>query len=353
MKQNYRMIRMSLLLFFVCNSLCISSFADTISVQNVLDAQVNRIYVDSVLVEPIKSKVVADTVLLVTQSAAKTTDTVEVKDAESRGALNLDRFGAPSVDKIITPSKIIWTIIFILLGYLFIGFISGVLNRIGERSARYRITVKRIVPIVKIVGWAFVTFIIIQGVIRPPLATVLAFFTSIGVAVAFAAQDLLKNIFGGLMILFDRPFQIGDKIEAGGSYGEVLKIGLRATRIVTADDSVVSVPNSDMMNNSISNSNSGENNCQVVAEIYLPIDVDTQKVRRIAIEAALVSKYIYLNKPVAVVFVNEMHQRKSIFKMRLKAYVSDIRYEFAFKSDMTEITLKELIKEGIISPDSF
>ncbi|MCB0314052.1 MAG: mechanosensitive ion channel, partial [Calditrichaeota bacterium] len=52
-------------------------------------------------------------------------------------------------------------------------------------------------------------------------------------AIGFAAQDILKNIFGGLMLLLDRPFQVGDKIEAGGHYGEVVQIGLRTVRIVT------------------------------------------------------------------------------------------------------------------------
>ncbi len=260
----------------------------------------------------------------------------------------INQLKSPPVTNIITPGEIIWSIIIILLGLFVIKTIHAILNRIGEKSTKYRISIKRIQPIIKIIGWSIIAYIVIQGIIQPPLATVFAFFTSIGVAVGFAAQDLLKNVFGGLMILFDRPFQIGDKIEAGNSYGEVIKIGLRSTRIVTADDSVVTIPNGEMMNQSISNSNSGEPNCQVVAEFFLPLHVDTQKARQIAVESAMVSKYIYLNKPVAVVFFNEMKDRKSILKMRLKAYVSDIRYEFVFKSDMTEITLKELIKQGVI-----
>lgn len=270
--------------------------------------------------------------------------------SENRDNFSFRNLQTPSVESIITPGKIIWTLIFLFIGYIIIRLLSGLLNRLGERSTKYRIAIKRLVPIVKIIGWIFIIFIIIQGIVKPPMAMVLGFFTSVGVAVGFAAQDLLKNVFGGLMILFDRPFQIGDKIEVGESYGEVIKIGLRSTRIVTADDSEVSVPNGEMMNSSISNSNSGQTNCQVVAEIYLPLDIDTQKARKIAMEAALVSKYIYLNKPVSVIFVNEMHERKSLLKMRLKAYVSDIRFEFVFKSDMTEIVLKELIKEGLLKP---
>ena len=78
----------------------------------------------------------------------------------------------------------------------------------------------------------------------------------------------------------------------------MVEIGLRSTQVVTPDDSLVSVPNGEVMNQSVSNANSGEPNCQVVAEIVLPVTIDTDLVRKIALEAAQVSKYIYLNKPV-------------------------------------------------------
>jgi small-conductance mechanosensitive channel len=105
------------------------------------------------------------------------------------------------------------------------------------------------------------------------------------------------------------------------------------------------------MNQSVSNSNFGEPNCQVVAEVFLPIDIDTVKVRDIALEVARVSKYVYLNKPVTVLFFNEVKERRSFLKMRLKAYVLDIRHEFAFKSEMTELIIRELINEGILKKE--
>jgi len=79
------------------------------------------------------------------------------------------------------------------------------------------------------------------------------------------------------------------------------------------------------------------------------IVVDTQRVRKLAIEIAQVSKYIYLKNPIVVLFLNEMHPRKSYLKMRLKSNVMDIRYEFRFKSDMTEILIRALINNGIVS----
>lgn len=278
-----------------------------------------------------------------------TTATVVVQLTDVQNAKSADNEINPQeLTSVINGKKILWTIIVLMFGYLVIGLILGLMNSYALRNPKSSLAIKRIMPIIRIIAWTFILYIIIVGVFDPPAATLFAFFASIGVAIGFAAQDLLKNVFGGLLVMFDRPFQIGDKIEAGGHYGEVIAIGIRSTKIVTPDDSVITIPNSDFMSSFVSNSNAGENNCQVVAEIYLPLDIDTEKVRKIATEAALISKYIYLNKPIAVLFFNEMHHTRSVYKMRLKAYVSDLSKEFAFKSEMTEITIKALIEENII-----
>ena len=253
--------------------------------------------------------------------------------------------------EVISLSKIFWTIVLLFFGYYFIQLVIKILDILSERSARFRITIKGIIPVFRIVFWSIIIFAIIKGIYDPPFETVIAFTASVGIAVGLAAQDLLKNVFGGMALILDRPFKVGDKIDSGKYYGEVIEIGLRATRLVTADDSVVSVPNAELVNSSVSNANSGELNCQVVAEIYLPIDIDTFKVRQIATESAQVSRYVYLNKPITVLFFNEVKERRSYLKMRIKAYVMDIRYEFQFKSDMTEIVIRELLKEGLISKE--
>ena len=253
--------------------------------------------------------------------------------------------------EMISFSKIFWAIVFIIIGYYLVKLIISILTFLAEKSSRFRITIKSLVPIVRIVIWTGIITIIVKGIFDPPKETIITVMASVGIAVGLAASDLFKNIFGGITILFDKPFQVGDKIDTGNYYGEVLEIGLRITKLVTADDSVVSVPNAHLMNNSVSNSNSGALDCQVVAEIYLPIDVDTSAVRKIALEAAQVSKYVYLKKPIVVLFFNEVKTNRTFMKMRLKAYVMDIRYEFQFKSDMTEIVIRELLKQGVITKE--
>jgi small-conductance mechanosensitive channel len=273
------------------------------------------------------------------------------KKSESSTANTEDKVDPKSVLKVISVGKIIWSIIFLVFTYFIIRGVSKLLNVLAERSARYRITVKGFIPIIRVLGWILAIYIVIGGVINPPAETIIAVAASIGIAVGFAAQDILRNVFGGFIIIFDRPFKVGDKVEIDKYYGEVVEIGLRSTQIVTPDDSLVSVPNGEMMNRAVSNANAGEPNCQVVAEIYLPVTIDTDLVRKIAMETAQVSKYIYLNKPIRVLFFNEIHQRRSYLKMRLKAYVLDIRDEFNFKSDMTEIVLKELISQKVVKPE--
>lgn len=271
------------------------------------------------------------------------TDTTEVIDK----AMN-----PPEIGRFFSFPKIFWAIVFMIIGYLIIRFISKSIEIWSEKNTERRIKGKAIVPLVRIFGWMIIAYLIVKGIFQPPVESLIAFGASVGVAVGFAAQDILKNIFGGFVILLDRPFKVGDKIEVGDTYGEVMDMSLRSTRIVTADDSIVTLPNGELMNQSISNANSGESNCQVVAEIYLPITVDTEKVRSIALESAKTAKYVYLAKPIVVLFFNEIKHDKLCYKMRLKAYVLDIRYEFAFKSEMTEKVMKELLKGGILMKEN-
>jgi small-conductance mechanosensitive channel len=80
----------------------------------------------------------------------------------------------------------------------------------------------------------------------------------IGLALGFAAQDTLSNLFAGIAILSDRPYEIGDYIILdSGERGEVTRIGLRSTRLLTRDDIEVSIPNGVMGASKISNEAGG------------------------------------------------------------------------------------------------
>ena len=300
---------------------------------------------NQVLIQQDSNSVVAETKTL--QDTAETSKSIQ----DSTRKNLTDKVGLERIKDLISFEKIIGSLLVLLVGFFLLKILTRILQYLAEKSTRYRISYKGTIPIVRLLGWSIIIYIVIAVIIKLPFETVIAISASLAIAIGLAAQDLVKNVIGGIMILFDRPFQVGDKIQVGNNYGEVIAIGLRSTKIVTGDDSTVSIPNSEIMNQSVSNANSGEPNCQVVAEIYLPIDVDTIAVRDIAMEVARISKYVYLNKPITVLFFNEVKERRSYLKMRLKAYVMDIRYEFAFKSEMTELIIKELLNDGVLNKE--
>jgi MscS family membrane protein len=74
-----------------------------------------------------------------------------------------------------------------------------------------------------------------------------------GLAIAFAAQKTLENLFGGIMVISDKPIQVGDFCRAGEFLGAVEDIGLRSTRLRTLDRTVVSIPNGQLATMSLEN----------------------------------------------------------------------------------------------------
>lgn len=102
--------------------------------------------------------------------------------------------------------------------------------------------------IVRALGVAAAVVAVFEGgrYIGVPLTTLIAGVSVSGLTVALAAQDTLKNLFGSLMILLDRPFQVGDSIRVKGHEGTVESVGLRSTRIRDSSGHVVSIPNDEM-----------------------------------------------------------------------------------------------------------
>ena len=87
---------------------------------------------------------------------------------------------------------------------------------------RYAITTLGVVVILQAVGIDFSAFTVLAG--------------AVGVGLGFGLQNVASNFVSGLIILFERPIKVGDRIEVGGVSGEVRSIGARATMIVTAEN---------------------------------------------------------------------------------------------------------------------
>ncbi len=243
-----------------------------------------------------------------------------------------------------------WALVLLVLSWLVIRAAAWLLEVLAERSAAQRLLFKKLIPVVRLVIWGAVLYLIVAGVFDVDRSGLLAATAALGVGIGFAAQGVLKNIFGGLIIIFDQPFQVGDKIKVGGTYGEVVAIGMRSTRIVTPDDNLVSVPNSQVVEDQVANANAGALDCQVVVDLYVPGWVDVMKAKAIAYSAAANSKYVYLKKPI-VVNVKDEFKETFLTHLVVKAYVLDTRYEFVFASDITESAKTEFLKHEMLTPE--
>ena len=263
-----------------------------------------------------------------TPGAESTPDTA----AATSGRLDLDE----ARDEVRSLGvSVFWSLVVLVVFRFLIRGLIWILETLAERSVRRRLTFKWLIPITRMLLWGIAAYLIVRTIFRVDAQGLLAASAALGVALGFAAQDLLKNVFGGLIVVFDQPFQVGDKISVGGTYGEVVSIGLRSTRIVTADDNLVTVPNSQVVQEQVANANAGQLNCQVVTDLYLPGRVDEKQAREIAFDAAVTSQYVFLEKPIQV-FVADQFHTTFVTHLRVRAYVLDPRFEFLLRSDITE-----------------
>ena len=74
-------------------------------------------------------------------------------------------------------------------------------------------------------------------------------------AVGFAMRDLVAAVIAGVTIMFDTPFQVGDRVQYAGQYGDIIQIGLRSVRMRTLDDNIVTIPNNKILTDVTSSGN--------------------------------------------------------------------------------------------------
>jgi small-conductance mechanosensitive channel len=174
----------------------------------------------------------------------------------------------------------------------------------------------------------------VLSIVSPSSNTLLALLASLGIAIGLGAQDLIKNLIGGLVILADRPYQIGDRVQIGDASGEIDHIGLRSTKLTTFDDTRVTIPNSEILTGKAWNSNSGVPDEQVNTDLYLPLNVDPILVEQLAYEVAISSPYVRISRPILVLLQDRLSAQPYLM-VRIKAYVYDHRYELHLQNDLT------------------
>jgi small-conductance mechanosensitive channel len=168
-----------------------------------------------------------------------------------------------------------------------------------------------------------------------------------GVAIGFAAKDTLSNLIAGILLIIDRPFEVGDRIEVwraptkSSTWGDVIDIGLRATKIRTTDNIVIIIPNNEIMLRDIINYTTITEKIRVRIDIGIAYDAEMQKAKNIMLQAADSAGWVAKDPPPKVVVRNF---GESAVDLQLRVWIENPRKRMDTVSYITD-KVKELFDE--------
>jgi MscS family membrane protein len=221
----------------------------------------------------------------------------------------------------------------VVLGFLFVGRLAHhMMIWYGQEMATRTETNldEQLLPFFRrlaLVFLALIGLIILLG----RFVDVSSLITTLGVgslAIALAAQAALSDTISGLLIMIDRPFRIGDRVEIQDldTWGDVVDVGLRSTHIRTRDNRTVIVPNSVMGKSLIVNHSYPDTQYRIQVHIGVAYGTDLEQARNTMIEAVRGVEGVLDDHPVEALFL-EFGDSALIFRLRwwIESYVDTRR----------------------------
>ncbi len=142
---------------------------------------------------------------------------------------------------------------------------------------------------------------------------------ALGVGIGFGLQGITNNFISGLIILFERPIKVGDRIDVGDISGDVIKIAARATTIVTNDNISIIIPNSEFINNRVINWSHNDRRIRFNYPVGVSYDENPRIVRKLLLEVAKENNAVLKHPPPDVLF-QEYADSALIFNLRVWTY---------------------------------
>lgn len=179
-----------------------------------------------------------------------------------------------------------------------------------------------------------------------PLTGLAVLFGLVGVGIAFGLQNITSNFVSGIILLFERPINVGDYIDVGETSGRVMSINMRSTTVVTLDNITLIVPNSQFIENTITNWSVEDPKIRAIISIGVAYGSDTELVKNLLLKIAESHPKI-LSDPKSSVIFKEFGDSSLNFDLRvwiLKAIerfeiISDLNYaiDAAFRENNINI----------------
>ena len=165
-------------------------------------------------------------------------------------------------------------------------------------------------------------------------------FGALGVGLGFGLQAIFNNFVSGIILLFERPIQVGDAVQIQGVWGEVKKINVRATVVQTFDNASLIIPNSEFISSQVTNWSFKEPSLRRKVSVGVAYGSDTELVRQTLLEIAKQTKNV-LKKPKPDVMFDDHGDSALIFTLR---YWTTVDYFYSTSTDI-RFALDRLFRE--------
>jgi len=167
--------------------------------------------------------------------------------------------------------------------------------------------VSQIVPMLKRITHIFLVFIAVVIAASYFGIDILAITTALGLggfALALAAKDTITNIISGFVLMVSQPFKVGDRIDVNslGSWGEVIEIGVRSSKVVMRDNRLVIVPNSAIVDNTVVNYSQPDSTYRLQSDIDVGTRIDIPQTQELIKETVRNLEGVLPDKPIDVWF---------------------------------------------------
>lgn len=193
-----------------------------------------------------------------------------------------------------------------------------------------------------------VGLMIILQTVGIDLSTLTILAGALGVGIGFGLQNITNNFVSGLVILFERPIKVGDRIEVGDVAGDVINISMRATTIVTNDNISIIVPNSEFISSRVINWSHHDRKVRFKIPVAVSYKEDPEKVRDVIVDVAKKCEGV-LAEPEPIVRFSEYGDSALVFSLRV--WTSEyITKPGAFRSILYFEIFKRFRQEGIEIP---
>ncbi len=241
--------------------------------------------------------------------------------------------------------RLVTALIILVVGFYGAGWAAAGLHRLLTRSPHADLTMAPILAAV--VRYAILIFVVVAGLnqLGVQTASVLAVLGAAGLAIGLALQGTLANIAAGIMLLWLRPFRVGDYIDSGSVAGTVEEINLFHSRLRTWDGIYKFVPNSGLWNTTLTNYSRNRTRL-VLIEFGIAYEDDIAEGRKVLADHARAHPDVLDDPPVAVV---PLSLGDSSVVLQLRAWSTTARF-WDTRWDLTQGGKKALESAGITIP---